>query len=91
LPGKFHILPTHVIDPVVYYYRQIATLAQFAEDLRSDRFSKLEAPRKAEMYRDYIAMGEFALKLAEEAIEAIENSSIARLRTGGAVDWPRGR
>ena len=36
------------------------------------------------MYRDYIAMGEYALELAEQAIKALEESSVAGLRTGGA-------
>ena len=52
---EIHFLPTEVIDPVVYYYRQIEALGQFAEDLRSDRFADLEAARKAEMYSDYVA------------------------------------
>ena len=82
--SEIHILPTEVIDPVIYYYRQTATLKLFAEDLRSDRFSKLEAWRKAEMYRDYIAMGEYALELAEKAVKALEDSSVTRLRPSRA-------
>lgn len=49
--GDIQILPTDVIDPVIYYYRQIEALGQFAGDLRSDRFATLEPQRKAEMYR----------------------------------------
>lgn len=72
--GEVHILPTDVIDPVIYYYRQAAALRQFAEDLRGDGFGRLEAPRKAEMYRDYIAMGTHARKLADDAITALEDN-----------------
>jgi hypothetical protein len=86
--GEIHILPTGVIDPVVYYYRQIEALGQFAQDLRSDRFASLEAPRKAEMYTDYIAMGAHALKLANEAIEVLEQTSVARLRARGPGNRP---
>ena len=88
--GEIHILPIEIIDPVVYYYRQIATLTEFAEDLRSERYLTLEAARKAEMYQDYLAMGVYALALADEAIEAIEQTSITRLRPGRPRDWPRG-
>ncbi len=59
--------------------------------LRSDRFSKLEAPRKVEMYRDYIAMGAYALELAEQAIGALEDSSVAGLGPGGAGNRRRRR
>jgi hypothetical protein len=70
--SEIHILPTEVIDPVVYYYRQIASLALFAEDLRSDRYASLPADRKAAMAADYIRMGVFAIELADKAIAAIE-------------------
>jgi hypothetical protein len=88
---EIHFLPTEVIDPVVYYYRQIEALGQFAEDLRSDRFADLEAARKAEIYSDYVAMGDHALRLANEAIEALEQASIAGLRPGGPGNWSRRR
>jgi hypothetical protein len=71
---EIHILPTAVIDPVVLYYRQISALALFAEDLRSERFERLETERKIEMYRDYLAMGAFALELAQTAIRSLDQS-----------------
>ena len=88
---ELHILPTEIIDPVVYYYRQIARLGQFADDLRTDRFLQLDAARKANMYRDYVAMGEHALRLAEQAVGALEGTSVSRLGTGGAIDRRRRR
>jgi hypothetical protein len=63
-----------VIDPVVLYYRQISALALFAGDLRSERFERLETERKVEMYRDYLAMGAFALELAQTAIRSLDQS-----------------
>ena len=87
--AEIHILPTQIIDPTIYYYRQIATLAQFAEDLRSDRYLALEPNRKLEMYKDYVAMGRYALQLADEAIAAIEKSSVSRSRTSWTRDWFR--
>ena len=73
---EVHILPTAVIDPVVLYYRQVHALAQFAEDMRSERFDNLEPARKAEMYADYVSLGVYALQLAEEAIQAIDRSLV---------------
>ena len=70
--AEIHILPTDIIDPVVYYYRQVAMLGHFAEDLRTERFLQLDAARKASMYGDYVAMGKYALVLAEKAITALE-------------------
>ena len=71
--ANIHILPTEVIDPVVYYYAQLASIAQFADDLRSERYQSLEPDRKLKMYEDYVAMGLYALELAEGAIKAIED------------------
>ncbi|MPT24813.1 MAG: hypothetical protein E2577_18590 [Starkeya sp.] len=66
------ILPTEVIDPVIVYYRQVQALAQFAEDLRGDRFATLEWSRKAAMHADYIAMGKYAGALADAAMDALD-------------------
>ena len=70
---EIHILPTEVIDPIVYYSRQVEALRLFGEDLRSDRFDRLEPARKVEMYKDYVPMGAYALELATDAVKAIEN------------------
>jgi type II secretory pathway pseudopilin PulG len=50
------ILDHEVIQAVINYYRQLGLAAQFAEDLRSDRFQDLPADRKIEMVRSYFAM-----------------------------------
>jgi hypothetical protein len=69
-----HILPGPVIDPLVLYYRQMKALSAFANDLRNDRFDRLDIGRKIEMYDDYLDMGVYALELADDAVEAINRS-----------------
>jgi|SRR5581483_11608527 len=69
--GEIHILPNHVIDPVVLYYTHQNVLGNFVEDMRSERYARLEPERKIAIYRDYIAMLRQLRELADEAIEAI--------------------
>lgn len=71
-----HLLPTHVIDPIVLYYTQVHVIAQFAEDLRSDRYANMAPERKAAMYADYVAMNTYAKRLAEGALAALEPSPL---------------
>jgi len=73
--GEIHILPGSAIDPVILYYSQAATIAQFADDLRSERYSTLAPERKATMYDDYMAMRDYAAELAADAIKAIDEVS----------------
>jgi hypothetical protein len=74
LMGEIHILPTGIIDPVILYYRQALTLSQLADDLRSERFEKLETNRKVELYNDYIGLMVYARTLADRAIDALDSS-----------------
>jgi hypothetical protein len=76
--GEIHILPTEVIDPIVSYYKQVTMVSRFADDLRSDLFSRLEPSRKAEMYGDYIAMSVQASKLADHAINVLDSALLAK-------------
>jgi hypothetical protein len=71
---EINILPGAVIDPVILYYRQMKALSAFAEDLRTERFERLERARKIEMYDDYLDMGVYALDLADDAIDSINRS-----------------
>ena len=71
---EVHILPGEVIDPIVLYYRQYRGISAFADDLRTDRYSRLEPGRKAAMYEDYIGMGLYGLELSEKALNAINRS-----------------
>ena len=74
LMGEIHILPTGIIDPVILYYRQVLTLSQLVDDLRSERFEKLEPSRKVELYNDYIGLMIYARTLADEATDVITTS-----------------
>jgi hypothetical protein len=77
LIGEVHILPTEVIDPVILYYRQALAISHFAEDLRSDRFDKLEPSRKAAIYQDYTGLMIHARTVADRAIDALDASLAA--------------
>ena len=72
--GDIHILPGAVIDPIVLYYRQWQTLAATIEDMREPSFRELSQPRKAAVYRDYLAVGAYAVELAKDAVDAINLS-----------------
>ncbi len=72
--GEIHILPGQVIDPVVIYYRQARSLAGMTDDMRNPAYAVLPSERKAQLYSDYIAMGLFALELADDALGALEDS-----------------
>ncbi len=52
----FSLLDRRVIDLVVRYYRQLEVVAQFAIDLRSDRFHALSTDRKIDVIRDYFTL-----------------------------------
>jgi hypothetical protein len=86
LVSDIHVLPTAVIDPVVLYYRQIRAISQLAEDLRGERFERLETERKLDLYRDYVGLVIHAATLADEAVRLLAASIgsgrlVAGLRT----------
>ncbi|MDF2619249.1 MAG: hypothetical protein K0S00_1908 [Xanthobacteraceae bacterium] len=87
--GEIHILPVAVIDDVVVYYRQTRSIAQFADDLRSDRFDRLQPERKAQMYRDYLALGRHAALLADRAIAAIDRALDGRINSPASAPSDR--
>lgn len=71
---EIHILPKPVIDPVVLFYTQAATLALFASDLRSERYLSLDPASKNEMYQDYLGLMNYAFQLADYALKALQES-----------------
>ncbi|GHD15196.1 hypothetical protein ACFOEZ_16595 [Tianweitania populi] len=73
---ELHILPGDVIDPVVRYQRQLASLAFIVEDLRSTGYAELAADRKLAMYADYIHLRVEAGHLAESTLDAIKASRV---------------
>jgi hypothetical protein len=69
---ELHILPERVIDPLILYSRQRQALDGFAQDMRSERFTKVSQARQLEMYRDYVAVTRYLRTLATEAVAAID-------------------
>jgi hypothetical protein len=72
--AEIHILPTKTIDEVVAYYKQEYKLRELVEDLRSDRYAKLEPDRKALMYEDYIWQIKTTLVTGTKARDALRTS-----------------
>ncbi len=83
---EIQVLPTAVIDPVVLYYRQATSLARLAEDMNGAAFERLPGARKFDVYRDYLAIGEYARVLAEQAIAALEDRGSVNSSGGGRSD-----
>lgn len=63
-----HVLPFRVVDPVVRYYNQLATIGAMITDLRKLRLDRMDAVRAARMYRHYIEMKIEAIDLGEKAM-----------------------
>ena len=63
-----HVLPFRVVDPVVQYYNQLATIGAMIADLRKLRLDRIDPSRAARMYRHYIEMKIEAIDLGEEAM-----------------------
>ncbi|WP_347140827.1 hypothetical protein [Paracoccus sp. SSK6] len=76
---EIHVLPFRVVDPVVRYYNQLATIGAMIADLRAVDIAHLDAARAARMYRHYIEMKIEAIELGEKAMEFL----LAHL-TGGS-------
>ncbi|MDR3471471.1 MAG: hypothetical protein P4M09_07240 [Devosia sp.] len=72
--GEIHILPGAVVDPVVLYYGQYATVRAFIDELRGEHVRQLDAGRRASMIEDYFIVSRYALQLATEAVDAIDIS-----------------
>jgi len=68
---QIHIVAGEVIDAVVLYYGQYASLRSFLDEMRSPEFAALASDRKAAAFRDYLRVGRVALDLADDAIDRI--------------------
>ena len=66
---NIHVLPFRVVDPVVQYYNQLATIGAMIADLRALDLARVGPERAARMYRHYIEM----------KVEAIDLGSAAKL------------
>lgn len=76
---EVHILPALVIDPVVTYYRQVAVLRSFEEEL--PELATRNRTRAAEMFIDYLELGEVARDTGYEAMRIL----LASLHGGDAT------
>jgi hypothetical protein len=47
---------------------------KMVEDMRHERFSKLDAARQLEMYKDYIGMQKYLAETARISIKALDRS-----------------
>lgn len=65
---EIHVLSTPVIDPLTLFYRQIAVISAFVEDMRSESFVKLPAKRRASLFRRYADVTIYSAALAESAL-----------------------
>jgi hypothetical protein len=72
LTAELHLLPEAVIDPVVLYYRQRATIRQIVVDTREGGFAQLSAEQQLAMYEDYLKLRQYLAVMAEQALEAID-------------------
>jgi hypothetical protein len=74
LRNEIQILPEEVIDVVILYWRQRYAVEKFVEDMRDERFSKLDADRQLEMYEDYIGMQKYLAETARLSARALDRS-----------------
>ncbi len=63
---QVHILPQHVIDPVVRYYRLIAVRVALAQDIR--RSARAQPERAGEMLDDYLSLTDETLQAGNVAM-----------------------
>ncbi|MEM8751526.1 MAG: hypothetical protein AAGF90_00980 [Pseudomonadota bacterium] len=75
---RINHLGEDVTAPVIWFYAQMSDLQAFAEDLRSEGYSKLEASRRAEAYIHYVQMMAEAKARGEDAIASLDRALGAR-------------
>ena len=71
LVSDIHILPEHVIEPVVHFMRQAAVVDGLRSDMRTSDFRILPQDIQLEIYRDYLDLRNHLRQLAELAIAAL--------------------
>lgn len=67
--GEVHMLPRGVIDPVVTYYRQVATMRDFATSIQ--RMTENDPTRAIRMFLHYVEMSDAALYAGQEAMRQL--------------------
>jgi hypothetical protein len=72
--AEVQLLPEGVIDSVVVYYQQLAAISALIEDMRSERYDRLEARRRADIYESYVSLKREALRLGRVALDDLAAS-----------------
>jgi len=68
---EIDVLPRQTIDAVVAYYSQIASIAALVEDMRGDRFQKLDQPRRIAMVADYLDLRRRAFYMGKNVLRLV--------------------
>ena len=71
---EVHILPTKVIEPIILFYAQTATVAQLTSDLRSEAFNRISGERKSQLLEDYYDLLLHTRTLADKALEKLDDA-----------------
>lgn len=66
------LLPQDVVEPIVDYYNQVFAISAMISDLRSDRYPTLTRQQRLEMYTDYMAMKNQALKKGRATLRVLD-------------------
>lgn len=74
LKDEIHVLPEPVIDIVILYWRQRYAIEKFVEDMRDERFARLDSERQLEMYKDYVGMQKYLTETARLSARALDRS-----------------
>ena len=74
LVKEIYVLPEAVIDPLILYARQRQIVDQFAADMRIDSFRHTPQAQQLEMYRKYLDLMSHMLRLAQEAVAALDSA-----------------
>ena len=87
--ADIHVLPRHVIDPVVKYYSQINEIEAAIQDIRSDVFrtgGDVQDNRRRElMYREYLEVKLRALDYGKRALAALDATTEPDVSSPAAV------
>lgn len=72
--SDIHILPTETIGDVIAYYKQEHKLRELVEDLRSEKYERLDQRKRNKIYGDYVWQIKLALVAGERAKAVLRSS-----------------
>lgn len=71
LVDEIEVLPRQTIDAIVAYYSLVGSISALAEDIRGERFAKLQQERRIIIYSDYVEMRKRAYSYGMYALQLI--------------------